>query len=415
MTVRSALLGLALIFAGLAACNKKPEANFERPPAPVTVARAVARDVPVYIDAVGKTVAREVVSVQPQVSGRITQIHFTDGANVKIGDLLFTIDPRPYQAQLDQAEANVAQAEAALSLAKVNFARVEKVSDPRAVSRQDFDARKSAVETAEATLKQNRAAVENARLNLEYCTIRSPINGRAGQRAVDVGNVVSANNCSLLVIQRLDPIYADFTVTESELSGVQRNMAKQALKVEVRLPDDGTEPREGNLTFLDNSVQEGSGTVKLRATLNNNDRSLWPGRFVKVRLILQTQRDAVLVPADAPQLSAKGPFVYVVKPDSSAELRPVKVGQRQEGARLADEEGRSVQGSHRQAGEGARARRPIVGEAREALPGRRRAGDGRAAGNRRRARARAPARSVAARDLSRDAVHQVVRICRGRP
>ncbi|HET9550329.1 MAG TPA: efflux RND transporter periplasmic adaptor subunit [Candidatus Binatia bacterium] len=329
MTVRSALLGLALIFAGLAACNKKPEANFERPPAPVTVARAVARDVPVYIDAVGKTVAREVVSVQPQVSGRITQIHFTDGANVKIGDLLFTIDSRPYQAQLNQAEANVAQAEAALSLAKVNFARVEKVSDPRAVSRQDFDARKSAVESAEATLKQNRAAVENARLNLEYCTIRSPINGRAGQRAVDVGNVVSANNGSLLVIQRLDPIYADFTVTESELSGVQRNMAKQALKVEVRLPDDGTEPREGKLTFLDNSVQEGSGTVKLRATLNNNDRSFWPGRFVKVRLILQTQRDAVLVPADAPQLSAKGPFVYVVKPDSSAELRPVKLGQRQ--------------------------------------------------------------------------------------
>jgi len=330
MTVRSVLLGLALIFAGLAACNKKPEANFERPPAPVTVARAVAQDVPVYIDAVGKTVAREVVSVQPQVSGRITQIHFADGANVKIGDLLFTIDPRPYQAQLNQAEANVAQAEAALSLAKVNFARVEKVSDPRAVSRQDFDARKSAVETAEATLKQNRAAVENARLNLEYCTIRSPINGRAGQRTVDVGNVVSANSGSLLVIQRLDPIYADFTVTESELSGVQRNMAKQALKVEVRLPDDGTEPREGKLTFLDNSVQEGSGTVKLRATLNNNDRSFWPGRFVKVRLILQTQRDAVLVPADAPQLSAKGPFVYVVKPDSSAELRPVKVGQRQE-------------------------------------------------------------------------------------
>jgi membrane fusion protein, multidrug efflux system len=330
MTFRSVLLGLALIFAGLAACNKKPEANFERPPAPVTVARAVAQDVPVYIDAVGKTVAREVVSVQPQVSGRITQIHFTDGADVKIGDLLFTIDPRPYQAQLNQAEANVAQAEAALSLAKVNFARVEKVNDPRAVSRQDFDARKSAVETAEATLKQNRAAVENARLNLEYCTIRSPINGRAGQRAVDVGNVVSANNGSLLVIQRLDPIYADFTVTESELSGVQRNMAKQALKVEVRLPDDGTEPREGKLTFLDNSVQEGSGTVKLRATLNNNDRSFWPGRFVKVRLILQTQRDAVLVPTDAPQLSAKGPFVYVVKPDSSAELRPVKVGQRQE-------------------------------------------------------------------------------------
>ena len=337
MTVRSALLGLALILAGLAACNKKPEANFERPPAPVTVARALARDVPVYIDAVGKTVAREVVSIQPQVSGRITQIHFTDGANVKIGDLLFTIDPRPYQAQLNQAEANVAQAEAGLSLAQVNFARVEKITDPRAVSRQDFDARKSAVETAEATLKQNRAAVENARLNLEYCTIRSPINGRAGQRTVDVGNVVSANIGSLLVIQRLDPIYADFTVTESELSAVQRNMAKQALRVEVRLPDDGTEPREGKLTFLDNAVQEGTGTIKLRATLDNRDRRFWPGRFAKVRLILRTRQDAVLVPADAPQLSAKGSFVYVVKPDSSAELRQVKVGQRQDDLVMIDE------------------------------------------------------------------------------
>ena len=233
---------------------------------------------PVYIDAVGKTVAREVVSIQPQVSGRITQIHFTDGANVKIGDLLFTIDPRPYQAQLNQAEANVAQAEAGAQLGSRSTSREwRRSADPRAVSRQDFDARKSAVESAEATLKQNRAAVENARLNLEYCTIRSPINGRAGQRAVDVGNVVSANNGSLLVIQRLDPIYADFTVTESELSGVQRNMAKQALRVEVRLPDDGTEPREGKLTFLDNSVQEGTGTVKLRATLNNTRSAFLAG------------------------------------------------------------------------------------------------------------------------------------------
>jgi membrane fusion protein, multidrug efflux system len=166
-------------------------------------------------------------------------------------------------------------------------------------------------------------------LNLEYCTIRSPINGRAGQRNVDAGNVVSANSGSLLVIQRLDPIYADFTVTENELTVVQRNMSNRALKVEVRLPDDSARPREGKLTFLDNSVQEGSGTVKLRATLANGDRQFWPGRFAKIRLILETRQNAVLVPADAPQLSAKGSFVYVVDGDSSAELRPVKVGQRQ--------------------------------------------------------------------------------------
>jgi multidrug efflux system membrane fusion protein len=321
----TALLGVSL-FAG---CGKKSQPTFERPPAPVTIAAATAQDVPLYIDAVGKIVAREVVSIQPQVSGRIVKIHFSDGADVKSGDLLFTIDPRPFQAQLNQSEANLAQAEAALSLAKVNFARVEAVSDPRAVSRQDYDTKKNAVEAAEAQLKLNRAAVESARLNLEYCTIRSPINGRAGQRNVDAGNVVSANSGSLLVIQRLDPIYADFTVTENELTAVQRNMSSRALKVEVRLPDDSARPREGKLTFLDNAVQEGSGTVKLRATLSNGDRQFWPGRFAKVRLVLETRQDAVLVPADAPQLSAKGSFVYVVDGDSSAELRPVKVGQRQ--------------------------------------------------------------------------------------
>jgi membrane fusion protein, multidrug efflux system len=324
------LLGMALVIvASTLGCNRKPQATFERPPAPVTVASAVAQDVPVYIDAVGKIVAREVVSIQPQVSGRITKIHFTDGADVKVGEPLFTIDPRPYQAQLNQAEANLAQAEAALSLAKVNFARVENVSDPRAVSRQDYDTKKNAVEAGEAQVGQSRAAVENARLNLDYCTIRSPIKGRAGQRTVDLGNVVTANSGSLLVIQRLDPIYADFTVTESELGAVQRNMAKGVLKVVVSLPDDGPQPREGKLTFLDNAVQEGSGTVKLRATLGNGDRRFWPGRFAKIRLILQTRRDAVLVPADAPQLSAKGSFVYVIKPDLSAEQRQVKVGQRQ--------------------------------------------------------------------------------------
>ena len=322
--------GFVLSSAGLVlGCGKKNEAAVERPPAPVTVVAAITQNVPVYIDAVGKIVAREVVSIQPQVSGRITQIHFADGADVKVGQLLFTIDPRPYQAQLNQAEANLAQAEAALSLAKINFSRVENLSDPRAVSRQDYDTKKSAVDNADALVKQNRAAVENSRLNLEYCTIRSPINGRAGQRAVDVGNVVAANTGSLLVIQRLDPVYADFTVTENDLTAVQRNMAKRSLRVEVRLPDEDGDARQGQLTFLDNTVQEGTGTVKLRATLPNSDRRFWPGRFAKIRLVLDTRVDAVLVPADAPQLSAKGAFVYVVNNDSAAEQRMVKLGQRQ--------------------------------------------------------------------------------------
>jgi len=314
----------------LASCGRKAPASFERPPTPVSVAAAITRDVPIYLDEIGKVVAREVVSIQPQVSGRITRIHFTDGANVTTGQVLFTIDPRPYEAQLNSAEANLGQAKAALDLAKINFDRVASVTDQRAVSRQDYDAKKNAVEVAEAQVKQNEAAVQNARLNLEYCTIQSPISGRAGQRLVDLGNVVTANSTSLLVIQRLDPIYADFTITESNLSAVQRNMARGTLKVEVRLPDEPDKPRSGTLTFLDNSVQEGTGTVKLRATLPNGDWRFWPGRFANVRLILGIHQQAVLIPADAPQMSAKGPFVYVVKADSTAELRPVKVGQRQD-------------------------------------------------------------------------------------
>ena len=325
--VQLGVLGLCLVIG--AGCGKKAPASFERPPAPITAATAIAQDVPVYLDEVGKVVAREVVSIQPQVSGRVTRIHFTDGADVTTGQVLFTIDPRPYEAQLNSAEANLGQAKAALDLAKINFDRVASVTDQRAVSRQDYDAKKNAVAVAEAQVKQNEAAVQNARLNLDYCTIRSPINGRAGQRLVDLGNVVTANSSSLLVIQRLDPIYADFTVTESNLTAVQRAMARGALKVEASLPDEPDRPRAGTLTFLDNSVQEGTGTVKLRATLANGDRHFWPGRFAKVRLILERRRDAVLVPADAPQLSAKGTFVYVVKADSTAELRPVKVGQRQ--------------------------------------------------------------------------------------
>jgi membrane fusion protein, multidrug efflux system len=315
--------------AALGGCDKKAAAPLERPPAPVIITAAVSENVPVYIDAVGRVTAREVVSVQPQISGQITKIHFADGADVKAGQVLFTIDPRPFQAQLNQAEANLAQAQAALALAKTNFARVENITDPRAVSRQDYDTKKNAIDIAEAQVKQNRAAVERARLDLEYCTIRAPIDGRAGQRLVDVGNIVSANNRVLLVIQRLDPIYADFTITEHDLSAVQRNMARGELLAEVSLPDDAREARRGKLTFLDNAVQDGTGTVKLRATMANADRRFWPGRFVKVRLVLDTQPNAVLIPASAPQLSAKGSFVYVVKQDSTAELRAVKLGQRQ--------------------------------------------------------------------------------------
>jgi multidrug efflux system membrane fusion protein len=320
-------VALSALLAG--ACKKKDPPSFQRPPAPVSIATAAVRDVPIYLDEIGKCVAREVVSVQPQVTGRIAEIHFEDGADLKKGDLLFTIDAEPYRAAVASAEANLARARAVLDLARVDFARIESLVATQIVSRQDYDAKKSAVQVAEAEVRQNEAALATSRINLQYCSITSPIDGRAGHRLVDRGNVVAPNGSPLLVIQRLDPIYVDFTITEHDLSAVQRRMAGKPLDVEVRLPDQPAEPLAGKVTFLDNTVQEGTGTVTVRATVANRQRLLWPGRFVKVRLVLATLAQAVVVPAGAPQVSAKGPFVYVVKEDDTAELRPVTPGQRQ--------------------------------------------------------------------------------------
>jgi len=356
----------------LSACaNKAAQAPPERPPAPVSVTTAVAQDVPTYIDAIGKTVSREVVSIQPQVSGRIIKIHFTDGANVRKGDLLFTIDSKPFEVALSQAQAKVSQdialkkqAEANLAseIAKANWNQVQ-VSRYRTlvnqgvVPREQYEeltatqksldanvgSARAAVNSADETIKVDKAAVEAVKVQLSYCTIRSPIDGRAGQRLVDVGNVVnpggSANNSSsngsgpspnaLLVIERLDPIYADFTISQNSLAEVQQQMRANKLIAEVRLPDDAGNPAFGQLTFLNNSVENTTGTVNLRATVANSEHRFWPGRFVNIRLVLNTIHQAVLVPATAPQLSANGSFVYVVKQDSLAEQRPVTLGQRQ--------------------------------------------------------------------------------------
>ena len=201
-----------------------------------------------------------------------------------------------------------------------------------------------------------QAALETAKLNLEYCYIHSPIDGRAGARLVDVGNVVQANTTSLLSIQRLDPIYANFTITERDLPEVQKQMSRGTLKAVVRLPSDPeSAARVGRVEFLDNAVQNGSGTVNLRATISNPDHHFWPGQFVNVKLVLATEKGAVLIPNQATQISQKGPFVYVVKPDDTAELRPVKLGQRQGDDVVVTE------GSRRQRAR--RARRPDAGSA----------------------------------------------------
>jgi multidrug efflux system membrane fusion protein len=371
---------IALLAYGLSAllivgCRSRAQQGFERPPAPVQVSQAVSQDVPVYLNAIGKTVAREVVSIEPQVSGRITRIHFTDGANVRRGQLLFTIDTRPFEANLKQAQANhsrtvalkkQAEANLAREIAQANWGltqvnRYAKLVESGVVPREQYEqlranyealkataeAARSTVNSANEAIKVDAAAVEKAKVDLSYCYIHSPIDGRAGQRLVDVGNVVSpggSNNArnsvgsnadvanssnALLIIEKLDPIYADFTISQNNLTQVQQEMRAGTLKTEVRLPDLPDEMVAGQLTFLDVAVQNTTGQVGLRATIPNAGHRFWPGRFVNIRLILSTIHQGVLVPATAPQTSAKGTFVYIVKQDSTAEQRPVTLGQRQ--------------------------------------------------------------------------------------
>jgi membrane fusion protein, multidrug efflux system len=328
-----ALLAIALMALLVISCgrgNARADAPMELPPPLVTVVTAKAQDVPRYLDEIGRNVAFESVSIMPQVTGRVTERHFQDGENLKKGQLLFVIDPSPYKAQLDAAKASLQQAKAALELAKIQFERDQELVDTRAISKQDYDTKKNAVDVNQAQVEAAEAAIETAQINLDYCYIHSPIDGRAGARLVDVGNVVQANTTSLLSIQRLDPIYGTFTITEADLPQVQKQMGRGNLSAMVRLPSDPENfTRLGKVEFLDNAVQNTTGTVNLRATISNPDHHFWPGQFVDVKLVLATEKAAVLVPNEATQLSQQGPFVYVIKSDDTAELRPVTLGQRQ--------------------------------------------------------------------------------------
>jgi multidrug efflux system membrane fusion protein len=289
----------------------------QAPVRPVTVAKVVAKDVPLYLDEIGTCAAYETVLVQAQVSGVIITRNFQDGSDVKKGDLLFTIDPRPYQAALDQAKA---QAE----LDQVTLKRQEDLRNRKVISQQDYD-------TAVANAQRSQAATEAAQVNLDWCYIKSPINGRVGLRNVDVGNLVGPSTAPLVTIQGLDPIYTDFTVAENDLPLVRKYLGGPNVKVQTYLADGSIVPRSGDLYFIDNAVQPGSGTVRVRGVTPNPDRALWPSEFVRVRFILDTLKNATLVPAQAVQVSQSGPFVFVVKSDNTVDLRPVKPGQRQEG------------------------------------------------------------------------------------
>ncbi len=372
---------VAVAALSLAGCKKNASAAgmAARPPAAVTVVPATVRDVPLYIDQIGRIVAMDVVSVMPQVGGKIIAAPVEDGADVKKGQLLFELDPRPFQAALASSEAMAAETRATLKFATTEFNRFKGLLASNAVSQNEFEDRRTTLDVSTAKLAAAEAAVDTAKLNLEYTKILSPIDGRAGAKLIVPGNVVKPGD-ALLVIQRLNPIYAEFTITENDLGTVRKFIAghgidlgmspEKGLKVEVDVPGDSRQvlaalgpmpkppatqpttavatsstlptsqlatqqagrfgPRIGELVFLDNAVQDNAGTVKLRAILPNDDRYFWPGQFVQCRLILTNKKDAILIPVAAQQIGQMGSFVFVVGADSTAELRPIVAGQRQD-------------------------------------------------------------------------------------
>ena len=294
----------------------------------MSVATAVQRDIPLQLHAIGNVEAYSTVSVKSQVEGQLAHVHFVEGQPVQKGNLLFSIDARPFEAALRQAEATVARDVADARNAEVDAKRRTQLLAQGFVSRDEYDQSQTKAASSAATVKADEAAVENARLQLQYCYIHSPINGRVGQLLVHEGNLVKANDTLLAVINQVRPVYVSFSVPEQELPEVRQRTAEGKLLVQAFVPHHDGTPVVGELRFINNAVDMTTGTVLLKALFANDDEALWPGQFVDVALTLAVRRDAVLVPAEAIQVGQQGQYVFVVAADESAEVRPVVPGER---------------------------------------------------------------------------------------
>jgi membrane fusion protein, multidrug efflux system len=318
-----------LLSLAITGCGQKQTTN--APPAAknVLVTQVKKMDVPIQIHEFGRTSSPANVNVQPQVSGRIMEVHFVQGEDVKKGDLLFVIDPRPFQASLEQSQGQLKADQAQLELDRRNLQRDEQTGAGRFVSAQQIDTDRAQVQIFEGAVVKDQAAIDQAKLNLEYCYVRSPLDGRTGRRLVDPGNYVSTGGSALVNIQLQDPVYVDFTISENDLARLRQSMERgNALKVEVIEPSRPDIVKAGKLSMLDNSVSAQSGTAMLRATIPNQDRYLWPGQYVNVTLTLQILKDAAVVPSQTVQIGGKGTYLFSVKPDDTVEQRLVTQGVR---------------------------------------------------------------------------------------
>jgi len=321
-----ALMALAVLAAASCSSKSSTSANSRTAPAaPVSVIQAAAKDMPVEIRAIGTIQASSFVQVKAQVSGPLLSVHFREGQDVRKGDVLFRIDPRPFQIAVNQAEAVLAKDRALHRNAEEEVSRFTELAGKEYVTRERYDQLLVNADVLKAMVQADEAALANARLQLEYSTIASPIDGRTGSLLVYPGNLVRANDTSpLVVIYQIQPIFAAFSVPEAHLSLIREWSGKGELKTEA-LPKDEAAPIPGRLAFLDNSVDVATGMVLLKATFPNADRGLWPGQFVDIVLTLTVEKNAIVVPSTAVQSGQAGPYVLVVKADQTVEMRPVTV------------------------------------------------------------------------------------------
>ena len=295
-------------------------------PAPVVTAATAPRAVPITLEMIGNVQAYSTVSIKSRVDGQLLSAAFQEGQLVKKGDLLFTIDPRTFEAQVAQTEAQLARDQASLEGARADLARYARLSKSGYSSEQQYEQQRAATKALEATIRADQATLEMAKLQLEYTKIYSPIDGRTGNILIKPGNLVKANDTNpIVVINQTEPVYVSFSVPEQNLNEIKRRMAEGKLKVAARVPG-GDEPELGQVTFINNAVDSTTGTIQIKATFPNDDERLTPGQFVEVTVQLSVLEDALVVPSEAIQTGQNGTYVFVVKPDRTAEARPVVVG-----------------------------------------------------------------------------------------
>ena len=310
----------------LPACSKKPEPP-KKLPVTVTASAVIQKTVPVQIHAIGNVEAYSTVSVKSQIGGILTRVHFKEGQDVKKGDILFTIDPRPYEASLKQAEANLAKDTAQLENAREEVRRYAELVKKGYVAQEQYDQIRTNAASFDATVNADKAVVENARLQLKYCYIYSPITGRTGNIIDKEGNLIKANaDNPMVVINQIQPIYVTFSVPEQNLIEIKKYMAEGSLKIEAFLSKEDMKPEQGVLTFIDNTVDLATGTIKLKGTFANKEKKLWPGQFVNAVLTLASKPNDLVVPSQAIQAGQKGQYVFIIKNDLTVEDRPVIVG-----------------------------------------------------------------------------------------